>query len=282
MILIADGGSTKTDWRIVDNELEIKQIQTKGINPYIRSSDEINKEITDILSLQLKGYDISQIYFFGAGCNTAEKQSIIKNILLREIDNIQEITVESDLLGAAIGLCGDKKGIACILGTGSNSCLYDGKEIVEHVSPLGYILGDEGSGAVLGRIFVNACLKNQLSEDIKKSFLEEYKLTPSLLLDKVYRDSMPNRFLASISPFILKNIQNEKIHDLVYSSFKEFFVKNVMQYSGWNNLAIHMTGSVAYHYKDVVVKVGTELGLHITTITQSPMQGVIEFFSKKQ
>lgn len=282
MILIADGGSTKTDWRIVDNELEIKQIQTKGINPYIRSSDEINKEITYILLPQVKDYNISEIYFFGAGCNTAEKQSIIKNILLREIDNIQEITVESDLLGAAIGLCGDKKGIACILGTGSNSCLYDGKEIVEHVSPLGYILGDEGSGAVLGRIFVNACLKNQLSEDIKKSFLEEYKLTPSLILDKVYRDSMPNRFLASISPFILKNIQNEKIHDLVYSSFKEFFVKNVMQYSGWNNLAIHMTGSVAYHYKDVVVKVGTELGLYITTITQSPMQGVIEFFSKKQ
>lgn len=281
MILIADGGSTKTDWRIADNGQEIKQIQTKGINPYFCSQEEIEIEIIENLLPKVKDYNISKIYFFGAGCNTIEKQNIIKDILLREFPNVKEVLVDSDLLGTAIGLCGNEKGIACILGTGSNSCLYDGSKITEQISPLGYILGDEGSGAVLGRLFINACLKNQLSEEIRDRFLAEYELTPTLILDKVYRDTRPNRFLASISPFILKNILNEKVYDLVSNSFKDFFVKNVMQYSDWDTLPIYLTGSVAYRYKDILTKVGAELDLQITTITQSPMGGLIKYFSKE-
>lgn len=281
MILIADGGSTKTDWRIAESGQEIKQIQTKGMNPYFCSHKEIEKEITENLLSKVKDFPISNIYFFGSGCNTIEKRNIIKDILFNKFQEAKEITVESDLLGAAKGLCDNKKGIVCILGTGSNSCLYDGSEIAEQVSPLGYILGDEGSGAVLGRLFINACLKNQLSEDIKKRFLEEYKLTPSTILEKIYKGITPNRFLASISPFILENIQEEKVYNLVYDSFKEFFVKNVMQYNNWDTLPIYITGSIAFHYKDVLTSVGSELILHIDTITQSPMQGLIKYFSKE-
>lgn len=281
MILIADGGSTKTDWRIAKSGQEIKRIQTKGINPYFCSSEEIEKEITDYLLPEIKDCDISDIYFFGAGCNTLEKQNTIKDILSKTICSTRTILIESDLLGAAIGLCENKKGIVCILGTGSNSCLYNGKEIVKQVSPLGYILGDEGSGAVLGCLFINACLKNQLSENIKKQFLDEYKLTPAIILDKVYKEAAPNRFLASISPFILENILDEKVYNLVYDSFKDFFVKNVMQYNDWKTLPIHLTGSVAYRYKDILRLVGKDLGLHIATITQSPMEYLIKYFSKE-
>ena len=277
MILLADGGSTKVDWRLVDKGNEVKQILTKGANPFFCTKENISEEIKSVLLPQINGYSIDAIYFFGAGCafpakNNIEKEAIAENI------NTSHIEINSDLLAAAIGLCGKEAGIACIIGTGSNSCYYNGIEIKENVSPLGYILGDEGSGAVLGRLFVGACLKNQLTAGIKEKFLNKYELTPTLILEKVYRQPMANRFLASLSPFIIENIEDKTIYSIVYNAFKDFFVKNVMQYDYKNN-PVHFTGSVAYHYRDILRKVGMELNIEVGTIIQSPMEGLIRFYN---
>lgn len=279
MILIADGGSTKVDWRLIDKGVDIKQIFTRGMNPFFRTQEDISEEIKDDLLPEIKELNIEHIYFFGAGCNSAEKNEIIRKAI---IDNIEclHIEINSDLLAAARGLCGKNSGIACIMGTGSNSCYYDGKDIVTNISPLGYILGDEGSGAVIGRLFVGACLKNQLTTGIKEEFLSEYNLTSTEILDKVYRQPMPNRFLASLSPFVLSHIEDETIYNLVYNTFKDFLERNVMQYENYRRFPVHFTGSVAYHYQAILSKAVTDLDITIGNITQSPMEGLIQYYSE--
>ncbi len=277
MILLADGGSTKVDWRLVEGTKEIKQISTKGANPFFRSREDISEEIKKVINPVLNGHTIDSVHFFGAGCASPEKNKIVRDAIA---DNIKtsHIEVNSDLVAAAKGLCGTKKGIACILGTGSNSCFYDGEEIVENVSPLGYVLGDEGSGAVLGRLFLGSCLKNQLTKGLKEKFLKEFDLTPAAILDMVYRQPLANRFLASLSPFLVENIHDKTVYDLVYNAFKDFFVKNVMQYDYKNN-DVHFTGSVAYYYKDLVRKVGADLHIKVGIISQSPMEGLIKYYA---
>lgn len=277
MILLADGGSTKVDWRLVEGTKEIKQISTKGANPFFRSREDISEEIKKVINPVLNGHTIDSVHFFGAGCASPEKNKIVRDAIA---DNIKtsHIEVNSDLVAAAKGLCGTKKGIACILGTGSNSCFYDGEEIVENVSPLGYVLGDEGSGAVLGRLFLGACLKNQLTKGLKEKFLKEFDLTPATILDMVYRQPLANRFLASLSPFLVENIHDKTVYDLVYNAFKDFFIKNVMQYDYKNN-DVHFTGSVAYYYKDLVRKVGADLNIKVGIISQSPMEGLIRYYA---
>ncbi|WP_165026552.1 BadF/BadG/BcrA/BcrD ATPase family protein [Dysgonomonas sp. ZJ279] len=277
MILLADGGSTKVDWRLVEDNKQVMQVFTKGANPFFRTREDISEEIKDSLLPIFNGHKIDAVHFFGAGCASPERNNIIRDAIADNI-NAPVINVNSDLLAAARGLCGTHQGIACIIGTGSNSCYYDGKEIKENISPLGYILGDEGSGAVLGRLFIGACLKNQLTKGLKEEFLNEYDLTPALILDKVYKQPMANRFLASLSPFLMKHIQDETIYSLVYNAFTDFFKKNVMQYDYKYN-DVYFTGSVAYHYQEVLRKVGWDLNLNIGTITQSPMEGLIEYYS---
>lgn len=279
MIILADGGSTKVDWRLVEHNKEIKQVYTKGANPFFRSREEISEEIRTSVMPVINGYNIEAVHFFGAGCATPEKNNIVRDAIADNI-NATDIDVNSDLLAAAKGLCGDQKGIACIIGTGSNSCFYDGKNIVDNVSPLGYILGDEGSGAVIGKLFLGACLKNQLTPGLKEKFLKEYDLTPADILDKVYKQPMANRFLAGLSPFLLANIEDKSISDLIYNAFREFFIKNVMQYDYKNNV-VHFTGSVAFHYQDILRKVGSDMNISIGNILQSPMEGLIQYYTKQ-
>jgi len=279
MILIADGGSTKVDWRLVDNGKEIKQIYTKGANPFFRTYEDIAAELKNDLFPALSGYMIGAIYFFGAGCASPDKNIIVRNAIADTI-TASCIEINSDLLAAAKGLCGKNAGIACIIGTGSNSCYYDGHNIIENISPLGYILGDEGSGAVIGRLFINACLKNQLTSGLKEQFLDEYSFTTASILDRVYKQPVPNRFLASLSPFILQHISDESVYNLIYNAFKDFFVKNVMQYERWMNTPVHFTGSVAYHYQEVLRESGNDMGINIGTIIQSPMEGLIKYYSE--
>jgi len=279
MIILADGGSTKVDWRFVDGNKEIKQVSTKGANPFFRTREDISEEIRMTIKPMLNGHNIDSVHFFGAGCASPDKNQIIIDAIADNIKTSQ-IEVNSDLLAAAKGLCGANKGIACILGTGSNSCYYDGEKIVENISPLGYILGDEGSGAVIGRLFLGACLKNQLTKGLKEKFLQELELTPSLILDKVYKQPMANRFLASLSPFLIENIEDKTIQVLIYNAFTDFFVKNVMQYDYMNN-KVHFTGSVAYHYRDILRKSGENLGINVGNIVQSPMEGLIKYYEEQ-
>lgn len=280
MILLADGGSTKVDWRLVDGNKEIKRILTKGANPFLRTREDIGEELAAVLKPALDGYQIDAVYFFGAGCVSADKSRPLADAIADNV-NTPRIEIESDLLAAARGLCGESSGIACILGTGSNSCFYDGKEIVQHVPSLGYVLGDEGSGSVLGKLFIGACLKGLLSKGIREKFLDEYELTYEAILEAVYKKPMANRFLASVSPFIAKNLHDQTIYDLVCGAFREFFVRNVMQYDYQNNEA-HFTGSVAFHYEELLRKTGAELGVGTGAVTQSPMEGLIEYYAVKQ
>ncbi|MEA4975576.1 MAG: ATPase [Paludibacter sp.] len=277
MILLADGGSTKVDWCLVDNGVLKKRVFTKGANPFFRTTEDISSEINHALIPELKDNIIEAVYFYGAGCAFPEKNEIVRAAIAENI-NVNQIEVESDLFGTAVGLCGDKPGIVCILGTGSNSCFYDGKKIVENVSPLGFILGDEGSGAVLGRLFIGACLKNQFKPEIKEAFLKYINLTVPEIMDKVYKQPMPNRFLASVCPFIKENIQDKTVHNLVNSAFEDFFRKNVMQYD-YKNHKVSFAGSVAYHFQDVLLEVASRLHIEVGEIVQSPMDGLIKFYS---
>lgn len=276
MILLADSGSTKTDWCLTDRGKLVLQIFTKGTNPFFQTEDEISEEIEKHLIPGLGAYTINAVYFYGAGCAFPEKNEIVRAAIARYIDS--RIEIGSDLLAAAHALCGDEAGIACIMGTGSNSCYYDGRGIVSNVSPLGFILGDEGSGAVLGKLLVGDCLKNQLSTALQEKFFKQFNLTRAEILDKVYKQPFPNRFLASLSPFLLQNIEEPMIHDLVLNSFKAFLRRNVMQYDYKHN-KVHFVGSVAYHYKSVLQEAAEELGITLGTIIKSPMEGLIAYHS---
>lgn len=278
MILLADSGSTKTDWCLVDQGKVVGQVYTKGINPFFQTVDEVAQLIEQELYPRLKNYPIQSIYFYGAGCAFAEKNKIVSDAIARFF----HVTIEigSDLFGAARSLCGDQKGIACILGTGSNSCYYDGQKIVENISPLGFILGDEGSGAVLGKLLVGDCLKNQLSAQLQEKFFARFNLTRADILDRVYKQPFPNRFLASLSPFLAENIEEPQIQNLVKSSFKSFFVRNVMQYD-YSRQKAHFVGSVAHYYADLLREAAQEVGVEVGTIVQSPMPGLVKYHSEK-
>ena len=251
MMLIADSGSTKTDWCVILDNTPIKRIGTKGLNPFFQSEEEIQQELTHSLLPQLPEGTIDSVYFYGAGC-TPEKAPTLRRAIADSLPVVGNIKAYSDMLAAARGLCGREAGITCILGTGSNSCFYDGKEIVNHISPLGFILGDEGSGAVLGKLLVGDILKNQLSPAIKEVFLKQFDLTVPEIIDRVYRQPFPNRFLASLSPFIAQHLEEPGIRQLVLGSFIAFLRRNVMQYD-YTQYPAHFIGSVAHCYKEILI-----------------------------
>ena len=277
MKLIADSGSTKTDWCLMDGNIVMKRIKTKGFNPFFETEKEIEYELSNALVPKIpRGTKIDAIHFFGAGC-TPEKAPIVARALMMQVSDEARVEVCSDMVGAARALCGNEPGIVCILGTGSNSCEYDGKKIVKNVSPLGFILGDEGSGAVLGKILVGDLLKNQLGEELKEKFLTQYKLTTAEIIDRVYRQPFPNRFLASLQPFMEDNLDNEAIFYLVMEAFSHFIARNVMQYD-YQHLPVHFTGSVAYAYRKVLEKSAELTGIRLGIITNSPMEGLIKYY----
>ena len=277
MMLIADSGSTKTDWCVSLDNTPIKRIGTKGLNPFFQSEEEIQQELTHSLLPQLPEGTIDSVYFYGAGC-TPEKAPTLRRAIADSLPIVGNIKAYSDMLAAARGLCGREAGITCILGTGSNSCFYDGKEIVNHISPLGFILGDEGSGAVLGKLLVGDILKNQLSPAIKEAFLKQFDLTVPEIIDRVYRQPFPNRFLASLSPFIAQHLEEPGIRQLVLGSFIAFLRRNVMQYD-YTQYPAHFIGSVAHCYKEILQEAAQETGIRIGKILQSPMEGLIQYHS---
>lgn len=275
MILIADSGSTSTNWVICNKGNAIESIFTPGINPFYQTEEQIAESIRTHLLPRIGIYPITSIYFYGAGC-VSDKCGLVTSAIQKLFPKAS-IEVNSDLVAAARGLLQHNAGIACIIGTGSNSCRYDGNAICESISPLGFILGDEGSGAVLGKLFIGNCLKNQVPEKIKNAFLEQYKLTPSDILNNVYKQPFPNRFLAQFSPFLLAHLHEPSVYNLVFDSFTDFLVRNVMQYDLYQEQPISFTGSIAYHFKDVLEVVMIELGLTLGTVVQSPLEGLVAF-----
>lgn len=278
MKLIADCGSTKIDWCLIENGKVVKQVFTCGMNAVMLTEEEMAQRIGNELAPELDQYSIDDVYFYGAGCISPE---VCKNVARAIAAHIpaKNIEVHTDLLAAARALCGHNPGIACIMGTGSNSCYYDGNEIKDNVSPLGYILGDEGSGAVLGKYLIGDVLKNQLPKPLCQKFLEQYDLDRITIIKRVYKEPQGNRFLASVTPFLLQNISEPSIHALVFNAFKAFFVRNIAQYENYRNLKVNFIGSIAFYYKDVLTEAAEATGCSIGTIIKSPMEGLIKFHS---
>ena len=275
MILISDSGSTKTDWVLLDGDAVALRVKTQGLNPTQQKCEDIAEIIAGELKPRLDGKEPETIFFYGAGCAYKEANSRMRKAL-ESIFATRDIEIDSDLLAAARALCGHEEGIACILGTGSNSCYYNGKEIVDNIPPLGFILGDEGSGATLGRQLVNGCLKRQFSQDICTRFFEQCNLDVAKILEKVYREPMPGRFLASLTPFLYENRANPEIHKMLVENFVTFFKHNSMAYrKSW--LPVHFVGGVAVSFSEEVKVAAESLGLSIGNIVESPMKGLVEY-----
>ena len=279
MILIADSGSTKTDWVLHDGEAIVLRINTQGLNPTQQSAEDIYKVISEELDGKIAPDAPKTIYFYGVGCAYETADNRMKKALEQYFDT-RDIYIHSDLLAAARALCGHEEGIACILGTGANSCLFDGEKITENTPSLGYILGDEGSGAHLGRQLVSDCIKKQLSNELRQKFLNQYNLDVATILEKVYHTPLPNRWLASFTPFLHENRENPEIKMLLKHCFTQFFQRNTMVYRrSW--LPIHVIGGVGVHFATEIKETAESLGLSVGNIMESPMAGLIEYHKTK-
>ena len=282
MILIADCGSTKIDWCVVSHGEVKLQVFTSGINALLMPEDQIRETLAKELAPQVASFDIDQVYYYGAGCLFEDICANVRRAIKANIPSAEVIEVHSDLLAAARALCGDNEGIACIMGTGSNSCYYDGKEIVDNVSPLGYILGDEGSGAVLGKLLVGDVLKKQLPEALCEKFLAENNLDRQKIIENVYKKPAANRFLASLTPFLIKNIEEPAVHRLVLNAFKAFFVRNIENYKNYKELPVCFVGSIAFYYREVLEEAAKSLDIKIGTVIKSPMEGLVKYHSNNK
>ena len=287
MILIADSGSTKTDWILVASDGTQAELHTDGINPARDARDIIYNVLYHDLLTQIPS-DISReelsrsgcqgsegaVYFYGAGCIEPFSQTV--RSVLKDLFPCCKVEVASDLLGAARGLCGHETAIACILGTGSNSCLYDGRDIIMHTPPLGYILGDEGSGSFLGKVLVNGLFKGVLPDELKQAFCNKYDMELPGIIEHVYREPSANRFLASLVPFIVEHRNHPSIHDLLVDAFRQFFVRNVAIY-GHKEMPIHCVGGIAYQFADELSEAAASEGMQMGRIMLRPIQSIVQY-----
>lgn len=280
MILIADSGNTKTDWCCIDGLEAVNSFSTTGLNALTVPQDEVLSIFQSEVAEKTVGMEIERIYFYGAGCIDETVKRKVQEALVKVFPNAQ-VTVESDLLGAARSLCGDKPGIACIMGTGSNSCLYNGTEIIDNVPSLGYILGDEGSGAVLGRMLISDVLKGVLPDTLMQKFQERYHLDAVNVVHRVYNEPNANRFLASVTPFLLENIEEPAIHRLVLNSFKSFFTRNITRYANYKNMNINVTGSIGWYFRDVLREAADAMDCSLGAISRSPMESLVDYHLRK-
>lgn len=274
MKLIAESGSTRTEWCLVEGVHVVEHAFTEGINPFFQTRREISRCIRLQLPEVFFKKKSEQIYFYGAGCTNPEKRAILEASIVAQFR--APVEAASDLLGAARGLFGKDSGIACILGTGSNSCFYDGENIVKNVRALGYILGDEGSGAVLGRMFLGDCLKGLAPAELTEAFYDRCKVTADDIMTSVYNSPFPNRFLSAFSYFLVDHTANEYVHELVYKNFKNFFERNLLQYD-CEGFPVRFVGSIAYKYAEILKEVAEQYDVIVDRIEETPIVGLVEF-----
>lgn len=275
-VLIADSGSTKTEWVLLRGTDITVRTTTQGINPFMLHVAEIESILRAELLPHLKeAAPIDDVYFYGAGCRGA-MTSVVSEALHHVLGVQGRVEVKSDLLGAARAVCGHTDGLACILGTGSNSCLFVNGVILENVSPLGFILGDEGSGAVLGRRLVGDVLKRQLPEKVIEDFHVQYAMTADDIIRRVYKETFPNRFLASFAPFLSAHREEPAIQALLVDEFSRFFHRNVDHYQK-KDLKVNLVGSIAYHFSAEVEEAARLCGYTVGHTLKAPMDGLVEF-----
>jgi len=278
MIIIADSGGSKTDWRLIDNTGAVGQANAPGFNPYYQPIDDLKKSVQELLLPKINE-DVDKIFFYGAGVSSVKNQLTIKSAFLEFFPGAH-IEIGWDLLAAARALCGHEPGIACIMGTGSNSCLYDGDKITANVANLGWILADEGSGANIGRKFLVDYLREVMPEHLRNQFRERYPLTREEFLEKVYQQERPSAFLASFTKFIFQHLKEPYCYQLIYNSFAEFYENNVMKYENYQNLKVHFTGSISFYFSDVLRQVANDKGITVKNILEGPIAGLTLYHKK--
>jgi N-acetylglucosamine kinase-like BadF-type ATPase len=273
MILIADSGSSKTDWRLLGPDGSVEQAKTVGFNPYFQDADMIYAELEKTLLPQLASTDISEIYYYGAGCSTDTTRGVVRSAVSTAFPGAY-IDVNHDLLAAARALCGHEPGIACILGTGVNSCLYDGEKIVTGRPSLGFWLGDEGSGGYMGKTLIQQYFHEDMPEDLRQKFEKRYKPVLGTVLENAYKKPFPNSYFASFSKFLFDNISHPYAFRLVYDGFSLFFDRYVLKYPDAASYKVHFVGSVAFYYNTVVRRALGDKGLTVGHIMESPIAGL--------
>jgi glucosamine kinase len=278
MILIADSGGSKTDWRLIEKNGAIGQASAPGFNPYYQHIDDLRKNVNETV-LPLVKEKVNKIFFYAAGASSVKNQLTIKSAFMEFFPEAQ-IEVGWDLLAAARALCGHEPGIACIMGTGSNSCLYDGKKITGNVANLGWILADEGSGADIGKKFLVAYLREKLPKQLSEQFKSRFPLTREEYLEKIYQQEKPSAFLASFTRFIFQHLDDPYCYKLVYDSFEEFYENNVMKYDNYQNLKVHFTGSIAFYFSDILRQVANDKGITVKNILEGPIAGLTLFHQR--
>ena len=276
MNLIADSGSTKTAWCLSYGNQIVKQFETAGINPFFQTEEEITAQLKEALLPYIVDTEVENIYFYGAGCADPMKNKALE-VLLIDVVGAKKVFVASDMLGAARGLLGNERGIACILGTGANSGVYDGENLVKGVYAGGYILGDEGSGGVLGKLLISDWVKKQMPQDVYDALTEEYGLTYLGIVDRVYKQPFPNRWLAQFTKFMSAHRDNAYIHNLLVEAFKAFFERNIKQYDEWRELEVGFVGSIAFYFNKELREAANVCGIKLGKVMQNPIEGLIEY-----
>jgi N-acetylglucosamine kinase-like BadF-type ATPase len=280
MILIADSGSSKTDWRLIDEEGHIHQAKTSGINPFLHTEEEVSAILQSELLPQLPQKQVKEAHFYGAGCASEKSCTLITHALEKIFPGVKT-SVTHDMMAAARALCNKEAGIACIIGTGSNSCLYDGEKIVDKIPALGYVLGDEGSGSYMGRQLLNAYLKRDMPSDLAEKFFRRFEVNLPTVLENVYRQPSPSRYIAGFSRFAFHHLKHPYIFRMVYKSFEDFFDKNVCKYDNYTAHPIHFTGSVAFYYSNVLRQVANDQGLFVKNIVEAPIAGLTLYHQER-
>lgn len=276
-LLIADAGSSKIDWLILSPQGEcLAQASSDGVNALLAEADVVEEQFAAAKKSLGDFPEFSEIHYYGAGCATERVCARIREII-SEVWKADKINVESDLLAAARALFGHQSGIACILGTGSNSCFYDGEKIASNIPSLGFILGDEGSGAALGKRLLADAFKRQLPEKVRMDFMREYDLSLSDILDRVYREPRPNKFLASLVPFIKNNLWNPYIYSLVLHEFTVFFKRNVAMYPGAHRQPVGFIGGIASGFEPILREAAASQGFSVGKVLTRPLDALAAF-----
>ncbi len=273
MILIADSGSTKTNWKIIENPNKISSFDTLGLNPIFMNEQEIANETQKINFDKQK---VQKIFFYGASCSSESRCDIVKRGLQKTFNNAV-IEVNHDMLAAARSLFKNSEGLVGILGTGSNSCLYDGKNIIKQIGGLGFVLGDEGSGADLGKRLIKQYMLNNFDAELKFIFDKEFNLTRDSIINSVYKESNPNKFFAGFAKFISANRNNKLITEIINNSFDEYIKLHFLRYDNYKNYKIKLTGSIAYNFKDEIAEIAKKSNIKISEFVNYPINGLVDY-----
>lgn len=276
MILIADGGSTKTHWCLVDGADKVYDFYSEGYNPFFVDEEYINTSLTKALPANIRRELIETVYFYGAGVHDNGKSLLLKSAF-KQVFCDSEIVVKHDLLAACRALLGTTSGFAAILGTGTNTCIYNGTEIIHHIDSAAYILGDEGSGCAIGKKLLLDYIRGVLPPAIKKDFEDSYNLSEKDVLNRIYTQPLANRFCASFSEFVFKHISDKHLHNLVSSSFDQFFTQLVCLYPYYRNYELNAVGSVAFYFRDILKLSAENHEMKIGKIIKSPINELVNY-----